>query len=370
MNLSILVWYKLLHHLICWKIANRIHRLQLFRWCVFNWFFKALAIFHVAWCATWMNFLAFAHLLNVLSLHIVWMRCSTCRVCCRCWTSSRGMCSHLHKMNILSRLTLTAVASLGWATLFESFVLGTALVGISINVHAFGLNLVHLIVLSCATRFDRWLIDIPWRIVYQTAVVWIGWWLGSSHYLLGLLYLQLHLLYLVHMLYLSFAQIALNLLVLRCLRWRFLKRRAVCGISSCILMRHDVHLELIRFLMLSSYNWNNTLICWWHLILLWATNDYWTTFLYWIASSNYAFLLIQRNVLLILHLISFLCIVATYPVLYSCLLWISLMITLIDNLWTIVLLQMYIIQCFAHMNGSLDTVIRIFLRLFHHYICP
>jgi hypothetical protein len=207
-----------------------------------------------------MHFLTFPYLLNILSLHVIGVRCSTCCICGRGWTAAWSVLAHLHKMNVLRRLTLTTVTSLGWSTLFEAFVL-RILVGISVNVHALRLYLVHLVAGASSTGFHGTLINIPRRIMHKTAVILICWWWGSGHYLLRLLYLQLHLLNLVHMLNLSFAQVALNLLILGRLRWRFLNRRTIRRIACSVLMRHDINLKFIWLLVLAGDYWDHALIC-------------------------------------------------------------------------------------------------------------
>ena len=75
-------------------------------------------------------------------------------------------------MNVLRRLTLTAMTSLGRSTLFKAFVL-RILVRISVNVHALRLYLVHLVAGAGSTRFHGTLINIPRRIVHKTAVILI-----------------------------------------------------------------------------------------------------------------------------------------------------------------------------------------------------
>ena len=222
-HLWVLTGHKLLPHLIVGKVADWIHWGQLFRAGIFDWLLDALPILHVARSATRMHFLAFPYLLNILCLHIVWMWGSTCCIRCSSWTGAGRVLAHLHKMNILCWLTLTSVASLrwSWSILLKAFVL-RILIRISINVHALRLYFIHLVTGAGSTWFRGTLIDIPRRIMHETAVVLVGWRGRSSHYLLGLRYLHLHLLNLVHMLYLSFAQVALNLLILRSLSWRFL----------------------------------------------------------------------------------------------------------------------------------------------------
>lgn len=157
----------------------------------------------MTWGATGVNFLVFACLLYILCLHIIRMRDSAGCIRRWSWTGTWSVSAHLHKMNILGRLTGAADTSFRGITLFKAFVLST-LIRISINIHTLRLNLVNLIALACATGFHRLLINIPWRIMHQTTIIWINRWRGSCHYLLRLLYLQLHLLNLIHMLYLSF----------------------------------------------------------------------------------------------------------------------------------------------------------------------
>ena len=189
------------------------------------------------------------------------MWCSTRCISCCGRTGTWCVLTHLHKMNVFSWLTLTTMTSLRWwCTIFHTLVL-CSLIRISVNIHTFRLNLVQL---AASSAWFHWaLINISRRIVHKATIVLICWWRWSSHYLLSLLYLQLHLLNLIHMLYLSFTQIALNLLILRCLRWRFLEWSTVRRISICILMRHDVDLEFIWFRVLAGDDWHYTLVGWW-----------------------------------------------------------------------------------------------------------
>ena len=365
-DLWVLTGHKLLDHLISGKVANRVHRLQLFRGGVLHRLLDALPILHVTRSATRMHFLAFPDLLNILGLHVVGVRCSTCCICSCGWTGTWRVLAHLHKMNVLRRLTLTAVASLGRSALFEAFVF-RILIRISVNVHALGLYLVHLVAGASSTRFHGTLINIPRRVMHKTAVILICWWRGCRHYLLSLLYLQLHLLNLVHMLNLSFTQIALNLLILRRLGWRFLERRTVGCIAICILMWHDINLKIIRFLVLPSNNGDHALVRRrQHILLLWGVDYHGSALLITWEIAGAALLLIICNVLLFLNLSSLLRVLDSRRVGNAALMRVALVVALVDNLRSIRRLQMYIIQCFPHMYGSLNTVIRIFLCLLDH----
>lgn len=140
------------------------------------------------------------------------------RSCCR------SMCTDLHKVDIFGRLALTAVAAFGWAWLLQTFVFGI-LICISIYVHSFRLNFLYLVSLlwSIWIWFNRLLINVSRRVIYYTIIGWIYRWWRRRHNLLCLRDLQLHLLYLIHVLNLSFTQITLYLLILGCLALVFLQ---------------------------------------------------------------------------------------------------------------------------------------------------
>ena len=172
---------------------------------------------------------------------------------------------HRNIMNIFRWLAMAAVRFA--ASLLKSFVFLLAwIVIISIDVHPFSWYSV-----SRPARFvSLHLADVSWGLVVHAVIC------GARRIpsnLLRLGNLQLHLLYLIHVLYLPLAQVPLQL---RVLALQFLWWCAYWTITNGLSI---VHLKLVELLLL-CHNWLHVLMWLLEIADLVALNYYGATFLY------------------------------------------------------------------------------------------